>query len=134
MSLKKRDARFTIQFSRDKPAHMKVADILNHQDSRGKARYIVDAVLHYESCGKRFGTKRAEADENSIEIAVKRILDVLKRSGTFKQDMDTLMHDDLALQSVEITHDDVNFDSAIDGLCKDRLEAITNALDMFRRK
>jgi hypothetical protein len=50
MTNKKASAKFTIQFNRDNPFHLQVIEILNRQDIRGKARYIVNALLHYENC------------------------------------------------------------------------------------
>ena len=75
METKKSSTRFTIQFNRDNPLHIKVAEILNKQSKRGKARYIVDAVLHYENCDKTPNMSHTtQIDEKFIEEVVKRIL------------------------------------------------------------
>jgi len=46
MPYKKADARFSLQFNRTDPAHLQVIGILNRIGRRGKAQYIVDAVLY----------------------------------------------------------------------------------------
>jgi len=79
---KKSETRFTIQFSRSDPKHIQVAEILNNQARYGKAQYIVDAVLHYESCTETCSMNRAAGvgvDEKAIEAVVNRIL--MDRSG-----------------------------------------------------
>ena len=72
MNGKKSETKFTIQFSREDPAHLRVADILNRQERHGKARYIVEAVTHFLSCD---GARRtAFLDERHIEAVVSRML------------------------------------------------------------
>jgi hypothetical protein len=69
------DLRFTIQFSRTDPAHLRAAEILNQQGRRSKAQYLVNAVLHYESCNERPNLQNASVfNEKIIEAVVRRFL------------------------------------------------------------
>ena len=81
ISSKKTEGKFTIQFSRTDPAHLKVTGILNSKERRGKAQYIANAILFYES---QFGSLNikptAPFDEKSVEAVVNRIL-LNRRSG-----------------------------------------------------
>ena len=73
--IKKAGTKFTIQFNQTDPAHLQVAELLNKQGHRGKAQYIVNAVLHYENCDETPDLKRpALIDEKVIEAVVNRIL------------------------------------------------------------
>jgi len=72
---KKAEGKFTIQFSRTDPAHIKAAGILNSKERRGKAQYITNAILYYEDHGGASDTKpSAPFDEKSIEAVVNRML------------------------------------------------------------
>lgn len=47
---KKDRERFSIKFNKNDPSHQAVIDILEHQGTRRKAQFIVNAVLHYINC------------------------------------------------------------------------------------
>ena len=116
MGSKMVETRFTIQFSQTDPTHLQVAEILNRQGRRSKAQYIVNAVLHYENCGETPNMQRtSELDIKIIEAVVNRIL---------REKFVT------PIQSGE----DINTDDVMDSLGKDEINAITGALDMFRKK
>jgi len=75
MDNKKEAAKFTIQFNLDNPLHVRTVDILNKQNQRGKARYISNAVLHYENCEKITSyDQTTQLNETAIEAIVERIL------------------------------------------------------------
>ena len=69
MADKKSGRRFTIQFNRKDPAHLRVSDILNGLEWRGKAQYVVNAVLYYIN-----REPALQLDEKHIEEVVNRIL------------------------------------------------------------
>ena len=124
--------RFNIQFNRENASHLQAADILHRQDSRGKARYIAEAILHYESCDEARGVKRpARVDEKMIEAVVKRILSGME----FNQPTEPSALANRSEQPpVEVFNEDINFDEAMDALGEDGFNAVTGALDMFRKK
>jgi len=67
--------RFNIQFNKIDPAHLQVAELLNSKARGEKAKYIVNAVQHYERSGGISGNNHmAPTDEKHIEAVVKRIL------------------------------------------------------------
>jgi len=75
MNDKKVKTKFTIQFNQFDPSHLLVAEILNHQPLRGKARYIVNAVKFYESLNE----VTPSIDENCIESLVDKILSFMDK-------------------------------------------------------
>jgi len=123
MPVKKADARFSLQFNQADPAHLQVAGILNRIGRRGKAQYIVDAVLFYENHSGGSGTKgMAPIDEKLIETVVNKTLSYIGISPG-------------AAPSVQVTGQPPAEDiDAIEALGADGIEAITSALDMFRKK
>ena len=75
MDNKKSAMKFTIQFSRDNPLHIQAAAILNRQTQRGKAKYIAEALVHFESCDAVPDTSPTlRFDERHIEAVVRRML------------------------------------------------------------
>ena len=67
--------RFNIQFSKTDPSHLQVAELLNNKARGEKAKYIVNAVQHYERYGVKSANNRmAHTDEKNIEAVVKRVL------------------------------------------------------------
>ena len=128
MSAKKDDMKFTLQFSRNNPLHIQVADILNKQDKRGKAQYIVNAILHYESGGEIPDAKQpVKNHEKMIEINVSRLLRGREQSADAKHDSG------ISVKRTELV-EEINFDGGMDSIGEDGLNAIAGALDMFRRK
>ena len=128
---KKTDNRFTIQFRRTDPKHIQVVDLLNQRERFGKAQYIVDAVLHYESCNSTTDVERpARFDEKTIEAVVRRILQVREDSSADQQiGTASVNQSELPPQSTE----EINFDDAIEELGEDGFGAVAGVLDMFRR-
>ena len=126
MSNKKSDTKFTIQFNRNNPLHLQAVEALNRQNQRGKARYIVDAILHYENCSKTPNTNpAAQLDEKSIEAVVNRILKD-KQDGSRGNSVYSIPAPD--------NQEEENFDIEIDSLGKNGFNAIANAMAMFRKK
>jgi len=136
MESKKKGTRFTIQFNRDNPLHLQVVEILNRQDQRGKARYIVDAVLHYENCDTTVDIqKTASLDEKSIEAIVRRVFLEAQKDGGSR------MPATAPAGQVEVPSDRPSpdmeyktFDEVMDSLGEDGLKNVADALDMFRKK
>ena len=118
VSDKKTGRKFTVQFSRTDRDHIKAAEILNQYERFDKARYIVNAILHYEECNER---KPAKIDEKYIESIVNRIIRENQASGA-KQ------------ENVYKSFGEVNFDETMEAFGEDGLNDVANALDMFRKK
>jgi len=132
MGSKKTGTKFNIQFSRDNPLHLHAADILNEQDERGKARYIVNAILHYENCGEIPDIDRpARINEKHIEAVVFRIL---RNRGENVADIAAVAAPVEPIATEPCFDEEINFDEAIDTLGEDGFKAVAGALDMFRRK
>ena len=132
MPIKKDDAKFTIQFNRADPAHIHVAGILNNIGRRGKAQYIVNAVLCYENSGGVLDTKcMAPTDEKTIEAVVNRIL-LNKEAGSASilPAATPLKHDLNQPPPVE----DIIIDDDIEALGADGCNAVASVLEMFRKK
>ena len=138
MSNKKSDMRFTIQFNRDNPLHLKAADILNGLNPRGKARHITDALLHYENCDEtpKIGPS-AQIDVKEIEKIVGRLMQE-KRAETYENPntvaysgpIDTPLPD----HTTSIKIEDIDFDDATAALDDEAMSAIANTLEMFRSR
>ena len=129
---KKTEAKFTIQFSRNDPAHLQVADILNRQKRYGKAQYIVDAVLHYINFGLTEAAMRpVRLDEKHIEAVVSRILGNRSINGAGGL---PVLASASQVEKLLQTGSDVVLNDAIDAIGEDGLDAIASALDIFRRK
>ena len=136
MNSKKSDTRFTIQFNRDNPLHIQVVDILNRQNQRGKARFIVDAVLHYINCDVTPDTTLpARLDEKSIESIVSRMLRDRQESGAVVSPVSVLV-DEVESQSDQslLYTEDVGFDDVTEALGEEGMKAVLDALDMFRKR
>ena len=126
------DTRFTIQFSKTDPTHLQVAEILNQQGRRSKAQYLVNAVLHYENCDAMPDTQRpARVDEKVIEAVVNRILRD-RADAAADAPIVPVPKDPAAMQSRP--SEEINYDDALEALGEDGFNAVTGALDMFRRK
>ena len=132
MAGKKAGSKFTIQFSQTDPLHLQVAELLNKQGYHGKARYIVNAVLHYESCDETPDIQQpARIDEKFIEAVVNRIL---RDRGERVVEKPVISAPDTAIQEQQQPVEEINFDEAIEALGADGFNAVAGALDMFRRK
>ena len=132
MDGKKAYTRFTVQFSRIDPLHLQVAEILNRQGRRGKAQYIVNAVLHYERCDEAPDTKRpARIDEKVIEAVINRILRDRAETGPISPANHTpVRQEGKPPRAIE----EIRFDDAVEMLGEAGFNAVAAALDMFRKK
>jgi len=117
MGDKKSGRKFTVQFSRTDPSHIQAAEILNKYERFGKARYIVNAILHYEECTERGAAK---IDEKYVEAVVVRVMRENQASGAIQNNNQSLV--------------EINFDDAMDTLGESGLNDVANALDSFRKK
>ena len=77
----------TVGFNRHDPAHVEVAQLLNGME-RGKAQYIVDAVMAYQSGGQAgvsvlSGTERM-ADYETIRKIVLQVMEIIWRREQWK--------------------------------------------------
>ena len=131
---KKDNYKFTIQFSRADPSHLKVADILNRQKRYSKAQYIVDAVLHYISCGlTESAANPVQIDEKYIESIVNRIL--LDRYG---ENVDSLSAPaslvEIPMPSQPQNIHKIEFGEGIEAISEEGVKAVTDALVSFRKK
>ena len=134
MRNKKAETKFTIQFSRYDPLHLKVSDLLNKQARYGKAQYIVDAVAHYINCGLVEASPRpVRIDESHIEAVVNRILRGWRESGDAPVSFSAGKPDDPLLSAPE-AGGDIIYNDAVGALGEDGYNAIAGALDMFRKK
>ena len=134
MQDKKSETRFTIQFSRTDPAHLRVAGILNRLGRSFKAQYIADAVLFYES---REDMRRPAFDEKYIGAVVNKILRDRENCGAGESPAAAPSVIVSAGQVVEPQPQagaDVAFDEAVEVLGEDGLGAIAGALELFRKK
>ena len=138
MSNKKSEMRFTIQFNQDNPLHLRAAAILNGLNPRGKARYVTDALLHYENCGEtpKIG-QPVQTDVKEIEKIVRRILHEKRaepfespQSAVYSSPANALLPDN----AVSIKLEDVDFDEATAALDDETMSAIANTLEMLRSR
>ena len=130
--VKKADTRFTIQFNRAVPSHIRVAEILNRQERFAKAQYIADAVLFYEE-NKDMPEKQrmAQIDGMLIETAINRIFGSLG-TGLIGN---SSVSDQLAVpDNKACANEGIDFDDSIDALCEEGFGAVSGALEMFRSK
>jgi len=130
MADKKSETRFTIQFSHTDPSHLQVAEILNRQGRRSKAQYIVNAVLHYESCSETPNMPRtAELDVKVIEAVVNRIL--------MEREKESPVNEPKTAYSPGMTTpkpEGIIFDDALENLGPDGVSAIADVLNSFRNR
>ena len=127
---KKSGLRFSIQFSRTNPAHLRAADILNSKERYEKAQYIAEAILCYENFGETAEAQRpAVVDERHIEAVVGRILREREKSGTGY--IPAVPAGEAEKQSMPGS--EFIFDEAVEAFGEDGFNAIAGALDMFRK-
>ena len=118
----------TVGFNRHDPAHVEVAQFLNGME-RGKAQYIVDAVIAYQSGGQAgvsvlSGTERL-ADYETIRKIVLQVMEE-RENGVFGNNMATAG----AMETAERTG---TFDeNGLEGLDDDALGDILQSLDAFK--
>ena len=139
MGVKKTGTKFTLQFNQTDPMHLQVAELLNKQGHRGKAQYIVNAVLHYENCDETPDINRpVRVDEKIIEAVVNRILRDRGEHIVEKAVVPSPVKRTEKIQqphsNEEQSDEEINFDEAMDVLGEDGFNAVAGALDMFRKK
>ena len=128
---KKNEGKFTIQFNRTDPANLKVTGILNSKERRGKAQYIANAILYYESHDGALDIRPSVPfDEKSIEAVVNRIL-LNKGDGNTVILPEAAPSEQVYKQSLD---EDIVFDDDIEALGTDGLNAIVGAMEMFKKK
>ena len=129
---KRAGIRFHIQFSRTDPAHLHVADILKNKARGDKARYIVNAILYYESqCGESEIKHMTLINEKQLEAAINRILQDREKvsMGVLPAPPPSLNQLHKQPQPVE----DINNDDDLDTIGEHGLNAINNAMKMFKK-
>ena len=136
MAVKKDDMKFSIRLSPLNPTHVQVAEMLNQQSWRGKAQYIVDAVLHYESCGKTMATGVSLPGDgisiSSIEAVVRRMLSGKKKPVSLPEDK--VGHHEANSTAADILYvEPVTSEVSVETDPGD-LGAIAITLESFRRK
>ena len=144
------ETKFTIQFSKSDPAHLRVVEILNQKERGGKAQYIVDAVMYYENAREAQAAqdlRSVRLDEKHIEAVVERILRDKQASGGDDSSALTAISAATASHAAvsyeqdgtpsvyQAQHtDEIDMDSAMGALGEEGVNAVASALDMFRRK
>ena len=135
MGEKKTESKFTIQFGTADPAHIQVAGILNRLGRYRKAQYIVDAVLHYEGCGRaREFPRQVWQCEMSIEGAIDGALGRLAHDKANIGSKVSSSQDEAKQTDQQGTIGELNSGEAMEALGEDGFSAVVDALDMFRRK
>ena len=130
MSDKGAGVRFNIQFSQTDPAHLHVADILNSKARGDKAKYIVNAVLYYESqCGVSDITHMTLFDEKHLEAAINRILLSKEKGNAGILPVSPPLNHVHESQPIDV----INKVDDIDTLGENGLNSITNAMEMFKK-
>ena len=130
MGIKKAGKRFSIVFNDTDPQHLQVIELLNNLEYRGKAQYIVNAVLNYENVDVSSDSQQKKRfDEKVIEAVVNRLLrDRTESSVGAKSRTTPIKHTDEHPQFAE----DIDFDEAVETLGEDGINAIADAMEMFR--
>ena len=130
MGDKKNRTRFSIVLDESNPLHIQAAELLNKQKYRGKAQYIVNAVLHYEDCDISADTQSpVRFDEKAVEAVVMRIL---CENVEIIADKPTVSAPTAQVQKPLLTIEEINFDDAMEALGEDGFNVVAGALSMFR--
>ena len=130
MDNKKDIARFTIQFNLENPIHAHVVEVLNRQNQRGKARYIANAIQHYQNCDRTPDVEQlSKLNENAIEAIVERILCKRGDLGTLTRTLQDPIENDGERQSDQKTAFEVielsdSLDDIDEGLISNMLASI----------
>lgn len=118
----------TVGFNRHDPAHVEVAQFLNGME-RGKAQYIVDAVIAYQSGGQAgvsvlSGTERM-ADYETIRKIVLQVMEE-RENGAYGSNMTAAGAMETAQQ------EEISGASGLAGLDDDALGGILQSLEAFK--
>lgn len=118
----------TIGFNRHDPAHVEVAQFLNGME-RGKAQYIVDAVIAYQS-GRQAGVSVLSGTERmaDYETIRKIVLQVMeeRENGAYGSNMTAAGAMETAQQ------EETSGASGLAGLDDDALGGILQSLEAFK--
>lgn len=118
----------TVGFNRHDPAHVEVAQFLNGME-RGKAQYIVDAVIAYQSGGQAgvsvfSGTERL-ADYESIRKIVLQVMEE-RENGAYGSNMAAAGAMETAQQ------EETSSANGLEGLDDSALGGILQSLEAFK--
>lgn len=118
----------TVGFNKHDPAHVEVAQFLNGME-RGKAQYIVDAVIAYQSGGRTgvsvlSGTERM-ADYEAIRKIVLQVMEE-RENGTYDSNMVAVG----VMETAERTG--TSDENGLAGLDEDALGGILQSLEAFK--
>lgn len=118
----------TVGFNRHDPAHVEVAQFLNGME-RGKAQYIVDAVMAYQSGGQTGGTVLSRtgrmADYEAIRKIVLQVMEE-RESGAYGSNM-------AAAGAMETAQQAETFgENGLTGLDDNALGGILQLLEAFK--
>ena len=118
----------TVGFNRHDPAHVEVAQFLNGME-RGKAQYIVDAVMAYQNGGQAgvsvlSGAGRI-ADYEAIRKIVLQVMEE-RESGVYGSNMAAEGAMEMAQQA------ETSGENGLEGLDDDALGGILQSLEAFK--
>ena len=134
MDNKKVETRFNIRLNKHDPEHLRVSDILNKLGRYRKAQYIVKAILYYEDRFEIPDIKiPAKIDEKTIEVVVNRLLRKKEIQISDKPKSNSNLTDSKG-ESIKKQFDKIDYDDAIETLGEDSINAIANAMAMFKNK
>ena len=130
MDGKKADTRFTLRFNKDDPLHARAVEVLNRQGFHGKSQYIANAIKHYETWIQiRDNQLLTQFDENAVEVFFNRLLNVRAVNGA-DVPCSSITEDSLREQPQFV--DEIDFDETMAALGEDGMNAIADAMEMFR--
>jgi len=134
MNENKVKTKFTIQFNQFDPSHLQVAEILNYQPMRGKARYIVNAVIFYESRnGSSIDTKSIPSvDESCVESIMDKALSIMDKILLDRAEKGTGITPAAAPLKQETLKQEPFINQQPIGA--NGLNAVASTLDMFRNR
>ena len=118
----------TVGFNRHDPAHVEVAQFLNGME-RGKAQYIVDAVIAYQSGGQAgvsvLSRTERMADYETIRKIVLQVMEE-RENGAYGSNMTAAGAMETAQQ------EETSGASGLAGLDDDALGGILQSLEAFK--
>lgn len=122
---KKNEFISTIGFNRNDPNHVKVAKLLNSM-SRGKAQYIVNAVLAYQDMKKSSNScSLNRMDYDQVRELILQVIDERERGET----SDATEKEDISINREKPEY----FDNLLSCCTEDTLKGIRDSLEAFKR-
>jgi hypothetical protein len=135
MGGKKVDTKFTIQFNRYDPTHLRAVEILNRMERFSKAHHIAKALLHYETCNESSESKlTSKVDEKAIDAAVQRVLREKGNHIAEKPVGQSNPYPNAFNEKPTVTVEEIDFNEAVEALDEESLTKMADALDMFLKK